>query len=274
VDTIDQIATRANDEMTRQKTVYLAALQAFNKSRDAKDSIVTQIDRFEDFRNKGIAFFNCVENSISSTELSGAFKSDFWAKDLANTAANILESITIFYEKYAREAAKLGLKNLEPSKNAYFGMQSAVAIYNRDQVKELKAAFVKLKLPIRGFTHPTKMNKRYKSWEKAVMLLTPIAILFIMVAIGLWNKNYTPEGFWIFRVVLALVAAAFTAIAIPGSLKVEAKLGKFAIKAVGAVGVFVIVYLLNPPALIKNGLPIQKETDKPHAAVYAVWHDI
>jgi hypothetical protein len=254
VDKIDQIATKANDEMGRRKEVYLAALQAFNRSKERGDLLETQKELFRDLRNKAVDFFNCVENSISGTEISGCFKSDFWAKDLSNTAANVLESIANFYEKYDREAERLGLIKLVPSKNAYSGMQGTVAIYNRDQVAELKDRFVNLKLPVRGFTHRKKMNQQYKSWEKVAMYLTVIGFLCIMVAIALWNKNYTPEGFWIFRVVLSLIGGAFTAIAIPGSLIVEAKLPKFAIKATGAVGVFVIVYLLNPPALIKNDL--------------------
>lgn len=255
--------------MANHKHVYLAALEAFNNSKETNEPLEIQKEMLRNFRNKAIDFFNCVENSISSTELSGGFKSDFWAKDLSNTAANILESIANFYEKYDREAERLGLENLVPSKNAYSGMQSTVAIYNHDQVEELKSRFISLELPVRGFIHPIKMNKRYKSWEKLAMFLTVIGFLCIMVAIGLWNRTYTPEGFWIFRVVLSLVAGAFTAIAIPGSLRVEAKLGKFAIKAVGAVGVLVIVYLLNPPALLKNNLPPpipDKQTETPRKA--------
>lgn len=266
MDTISEIATKANDEMAKQKRFYLDALQAFNHSKDGNDSLQVQIERFEEFRNTAVSFFNCVENSISSTELSGAFKSEYWAKDLTNTAVNVLESIAQFYEKYGREAGKLGLEKLKPSRNAYSGMQSAVAIYNRDQVEELKATFTKMGLPVRGFTHPTKMNKRYNTFEKWVMFFTVVAFLLIMVAIGLWNKIYTPEGFWIFRVVLALMGGAFAFIAIPGSLKVEAKLGKFAITAVGSIGVTVLIYLINPPALIKGGSTTPNQTDKPHSA--------
>lgn len=274
MDTINEIATKANDEMARQKLVYLGALETFNRSKEANDSLLVQIDLFEKFRNAAIQFFNCVENSISSTELSGAFKSDYWAKDLTNTAVNVLDSIAEFYEKYGREAERLGLNKLKPSRNAYSGMQSAVAIYNKDQVDDLKASFIKLDLPIRGFTHPTKMNKRYNTWEKWVMFITVVVFLLIMVAIGLWNKNYTPEGFWIFRVVLSLMGGAFACIAIPGSLKVEAKIGKFAITAVGSIGVTVLIYLLNPPSLIKGGSTVTNQTEKPHSAISMTRYEI
>ena len=274
MDTISEIATKANEEMAKQKQFYLDKLQAFNRSKERNDSPQGQAERFEEFRDAAVGFFNCVENSISSTELSGAFKSEYWANDLTSTAVNVLESIAIFYEKYGREAERLGLEKLQASRNAYYGMQSAVAIYNKDQVEELKTTFTKLGLPVRGFTHPTKMNKRYNTFEKGVMFFTVVAFLLIMLAIGLWNKNYTPEGFWIFRVILALMGGAFACIAIPGSLKVEAKLGKFAITAAGSIAVMVIIYLINPPALIKGGSTTPDQTDKPHSATSVATREV
>jgi hypothetical protein len=274
VETIDQIATKANEKMASQKQIYSSALQKFNISKKDNAPKEKQIELFEDFRDKAITFFNCVENCISSTEISGAFKSEHWSKDLTDTAVNVLESIAIFYEKYNREAKELGLNILKPSKNAYSGMQSAVAIYNKDQVKEFEASFTKLGLPIRGFTHPRKMNKHYNTWEKWVMFFTVVVFMFIMLAIGLWNKNYTPEGFWIFRVVLALIGGAFAFIAIPGSLKVEARLGKFAITAVGSIGVTVLIYLLNPPALMKGGSTSTVQPEKPHTEIRMPWNEI
>lgn len=262
MDNIAEIATKANEGMEKQKQSYLATLQAFNQSKDTGDALQIQIQKFEELRNAAVKFFNCVESSISSTELSGAFKSDFWAKDLSNTAANVLENIAFFYERYGNEAVRLGLKKLEASKNAYFAMQSAVAIYNKDQVEDLRGSFIQLGLPIRGFSHPTQMNRQYNNWEKRVMFFTVVAFLLIMVAIGVWNKNYTPEGFWIFRVVLALMGGAFAFIAIPGALKVEAKFGRFAITAVGSIGITVLIYLINPPALIKGSSPTSGQIEK------------
>jgi ACR3 family arsenite efflux pump ArsB len=104
--------------------------------------------------------------------------------------------------------------------------------------------------------------KRYNTWEKVAMYFIPVIFLLIMVLIGVLNKNYTPEGFWIFRVVLALMGGAFTGIAIPGSIKIEGKVGNFAIKAVGAVAVTVMIYLLNPPALLKNSSTTTNQSEK------------
>ena len=113
METIDQIATKANEKMASQKQIYSSALQKFNISKKDNAPKEKQIELFEDFRDKAITFFNCVENCISSTEISGAFKSEHWSKDLTDTAVNVLESIAIFYEKYNREAKELGLNILQ-----------------------------------------------------------------------------------------------------------------------------------------------------------------
>ena len=91
------------------------------------------------------------------------------------------------------------------------------------------------------------------------MFITVVIFLLILLGIGIFTKNYTTEGFWIFRVILSLMAGAFTASAIPGNLNLTAKVGSFAVKATGAVGVFVLVYWSNPPQLIKNQMSLTSE---------------
>ena len=91
----------------------------------------------------------------------------------------------------------------------------------------------------------------YASWEKIVMLATVIIFVGVLLAVGVFMTNYTPQGFFLIRVILAMFAAAFAAVAIPGFLEVTFKIGKsVAIRATGAIAVFVVVYLVNPPNLV------------------------
>jgi hypothetical protein len=61
--------------------------------------------------------------------------------------------------------------------------------------------------------------------------------------------------FWLFRVVAA-VAAAGVAATIPGFINVNMNIGtRFAIRAGGALAVFLIIYQLNPPDLVRASTP-------------------
>ncbi len=240
-----------NEEILQCKLPYSHALEMFNKSKEAGEPREKQVEFFTEFRNKGISFFNCVEKALSDAEVAGAFQSRFWAEDFARTSGNVLENVLFFYDKHRKEASSIDQPELEPSRNAYSGMQNMVAIYNPSEAQKLRKLFKKAKLPTVGFDKPIKMNKRYNSIEKSIMFVTVVVFMLILLLIGIWNQNYTPQGFFILRVILGIIAAAFAAIAIPGFLSVEARFKRFTISAIGAIGVFVIIYLLNPPTLLK-----------------------
>lgn len=170
---------------------------------------------------------------------------------MANTASNLLDTIPDFYEKQWFEAKRLSQPMLKPSPNAFTAMQNAVAIYNQDQVASFTERFRGLNLPVRGFTHPSKMNTMYDRWERVTMILTIIVFVGLLLAVGVFKTSYTDQGFFIIRVILAIFAAAFAAVAIPGFLETNFHIGKsVTIRATGAIGVFVIIYLLNPPNLV------------------------
>jgi len=253
VATNEQLAAEADAEIQKLKGEYQRALRTLNDERDAGAAHLRQVELYRDFRDKGVAFFNCVESCIGNTEVLGAYRSDHWAKNLASTAVDVLDSIPRFYEKAWREGCRLGMPKLRPSPNAFFAMQSCVFRYDRDQVGELQRRFEELDLPVRGFTHPAKMNVMYERWEKIMMLATVIGFLAVLLAVGVFKTDYPPEGFFIIRVVLALVAAGFAAAFVPGLLQVVVGYKSAKIRAAGALAVLVVVYLLNPPSLVKAG---------------------
>jgi len=248
----ERFAVESNASMALEKAAYLEALTRLNASRDAREPNAEQVSRFDEVHRKATSFFNLVERCIIDCEVLGPHRNEPWARDLANTAVNVLESILEYYERIREDAARLGVPIPSPSSNAFSAMQSTVVIYNPDQVDELRKRFSDLGLPIRGFTHPTPMNRRYTNWEKLTMGGAACVFILLLLAIGVWFKDFTPQSFFIFRTVLALVGAAFAAVFIPGLLQVQGKVKKFTISAVGAMGVFVIIYLINPPELMKG----------------------
>jgi hypothetical protein len=245
-----QPAIAGIEDIEKCKAMYSKALRAFHSCRDSNGPTARQVELFHDCRNAGTAFFNSVENCIANSALLGAYTSEFWAADLANTATNVLDFVLDYYEKEMwPEADRLHLDRLQPSPNAYSAMQNAVLVYNSDQAQLFQKRFTTLGLPIRGFTNPVPMNT-YRTWEKMAMLGIVIVFLGALLAVGVCTSTFTPQGFFIIRVILALFSAAFTAIAIPGFLEVSFKLKKSAlIRATGAIAVFIVVYLLNPPSV-------------------------
>lgn len=73
----------------------------------------------------------------------------------------------------------------------------------------------------------------------------------VLAYAGLRNQPITDPGQFFFLRVLAAISAAGVAAVIPGMLNVEIGQGKLlAIRGAGALGVFIIVFLVNPPELI------------------------
>ena len=89
-------------------------------------------------------------------------------------------------------------------------------------------------------------------WVMVVSVGSGLIFLASLLIIAILVPHPTPSQIFVFRVALSLAAAAFGA-TIPGFLQVNLPLwGKGLISATGALGLFVVVYLVNPPALIAD----------------------
>ena len=88
-------------------------------------------------------------------------------------------------------------------------------------------------------------------WEKIVACIFGFLFVSIMIFIAISFPNPTGFQIFIFRIVLALAASGIGAV-VPGFLNIEWKEKHLPfIRAGGAITLFVIIYLLNPPALIE-----------------------
>ena len=93
------------------------------------------------------------------------------------------------------------------------------------------------------------MKQDLQRWEKQMMIYSGAAFLVVLLLIAVLVSNPTPFQIFLFRVVLAVAAAAFGC-AIPGFLSLEGKVQTFSLRAGGALALFAMVYLVNPPALV------------------------
>lgn len=258
--TPEENAIRGQTEILVAKDAYLQALRDLRKANNEAappEELALKLRAVFDTGNK---CYNAVEQCIVQSELLGANRSEFWATDLANTAFNFLERIPDYWTVIRRFAAlaKLDPAHYSPSPNAYFAMQNAVLIYSPDLVKGLRKRFEQAQLPTRGFTHPSKMNTRYSNFEKICMVAIVCFFLIALLAIAIWVPNPTSLGIFIFRVVTSLLAGAFGAIFIPGLFELTGTFQKLSIRAGGAAAFFVLVYLVNPPALVNNSPQSEK----------------
>ena len=99
------------------------------------------------------------------------------------------------------------------------------------------------------------MTEEKMAWTKQQQTFWVFtAAFFLIIVLALLVSSPTPYQFMMFRWFSAIACAGMGA-SIPGFLSVEikAKLGKngtVGISALGAIAIFVIIYLINPPSLI------------------------
>ena len=94
------------------------------------------------------------------------------------------------------------------------------------------------------------------NWEKIAGFAFACIFLIALLIITLMIPDPTPTQHATFRTILALAAAGATVI-LPGSIAVKSQTKALALKAGGALGIFIVVYLLDPAA----PKPLQKSSD-------------
>jgi len=125
------------------------------------------------------------------------------------------------------------------------------------KLKYLKEAIAKLPPDIRGPAETLVLqteaivnhDPESARWEKIAAFAFGIVFVVVMLLIAFFVKEPTPFQLFVFRVVLALAAAGVAAL-IPGFLDIKSKVLRNSIRGGGALAVFVIVYLINPPQLV------------------------
>jgi hypothetical protein len=94
-------------------------------------------------------------------------------------------------------------------------------------------------------------NTGPSTWEKVAGFIFGVVFVATLLVLAIKVPNPTEPQFFVFRIVLALAAAGVAAI-IPGFLNIESKTVLYVIRAGGALGVFLLVYLVNPPGIFRN----------------------
>lgn len=106
---------------------------------------------------------------------------------------------------------------------------------------------------------PTRPPHDVAKWERPAAFASAIVFLLLLLGIALVVPDPTHFQLRVFQVVLALAAGGFDLL-LSGQLGVENR----RVKATGAAAFFVIVYFINPAALVTEAPPPEEtETSQP-----------
>lgn len=199
----------------------------------------------------GTKYFNFIENFVGNSGLLGAHTNGKWVTGFAETCQSVLKALIVHVNFLRSYSSTLKGALEQPNTGAHANMQRMTKEYlPRDQWQQLESSFIENFLPISGFEFAGANDlKETAKWQLITGLVIGILFAFIILIAVVFIPNPTSTQFFIFRGFFAISLAAIAAI-IPGLLNVESRFQKFSIKATGAIAVFVIVWLLNPPALI------------------------
>lgn len=196
-------------------------------------------------------YFNFVETFVGNSGLLGAHANGKWVTGFAETCHSVLKAFVV-HVNFLRSHSDMLKGSLEqPDTAAYANMQRMTKEYlPKEQWQTLEDLFKNNSLPIAGFEYAgaNDLNKTPK-WQLVTGVVIGVLFALIILLSAIFIPSPTPTQFFVFRGVFALSLAAIAAI-IPGLLNVESRFHKFSIRTGGAIAVFIIVWLLNPPALV------------------------
>ena len=95
--------------------------------------------------------------------------------------------------------------------------------------------------------------------EALEIILISLGIAIVVTTLIMALKILEPTVFrlLVFRVIMALGAACLGAI-IPGFINLVGELGEITIRAGGAIALFLVVYLINPPSNVRDFAKLKK----------------
>lgn len=233
------------DQMESKKQESMDSLQAFLQNPNSREALILYV-------RKGTAYFNSGESLARESLHLDIIKNKNRLVDIAETCHTVLGTF-LKHNDALREL--LPLFDLEPlvhDKTTFSSMQRMVAHHGDEYLcQDLRHKFVQMNLPTHGFDNPGEVTMKHENWKLIVGLLLGVFFAVIVLALALFIPDPTRWQIFVFRGVFALSLSAITAI-IPGLLEVNAKWQQVNIRAGGAIAVFVIVWAVNPPALLIN----------------------
>lgn len=135
------------------KHAYAEAMNAFLDIPPTPEQQDARRNALQSFHLAGIAFFTAFERLFVVGSLSGAATNRVWYLEKAETAVNLLETITKHYAAVIEKAEELGLglDHFKPSPTSFGTIQRLVNESHQSIVSQWRTEFERLGLPVPGF---------------------------------------------------------------------------------------------------------------------------
>lgn len=250
--TNEQAVITAGREIARLKSIYVQHVTPLVISYQ-QSNIQPSLEALLKSQQLGNDYFNYVESFVGESGLLGAHANGKWVTGFAEDCAEILKSYVLHAQFINSWESVLGPQS-KPSINAFSNMQRMAAEYlPKQQVASLKELFESNSLPVQGFYVKAASNEeKQPKWQIITSIVIGCISLIAIVTIALLLPNPTEFQEFIFRGLLALALASIASL-VPGfmNLKIGTRSSKayFAIYAGGAIAIFVLIWLVNPPKI-------------------------
>lgn len=240
-------AERKASELKKAYTKFLTPLVV----RIQKEGSELTPEELLTCQQKGAEYFNFVESFVGTSGLLGAHANGKWVTGFAETCHSVLGAVLAHQNFLNSHSDVLKGALVKPDVNSYANMQRMTKEYLKKETwKNLEQQYRASALPVAGFESKEANDlKETPKWQLITGLVIGIMFALIILFLVVFIPNPTPSQFFVFRGMFAISLAAVAAI-IPGLLNVESRFNRFSVKATGAIGVFILIWMLNPPALI------------------------
>lgn len=219
---------------------------------DMADTNKPRLNELLQIQKIGSEYFNYAEQFVGNSGLLGAHANGKWVTGFAESCYSILETYIEHMKLLRSKNKQYGLNvPIEPNIHAYANMQRMIVEYlPKKESEELKKKFINNNLPVHGFRYKGAENMEKRSqWREIVGVILGTIGMIAIIVIALFNPELSEKQFLIFRGIFALCSAMLV-ILIPGALNVQSNWNKMSIKATGAIAVFIIIWMINPPSLV------------------------
>jgi hypothetical protein len=248
--TKEQEIAEIEQQLPQRKDTYLQSMEYFLAvpKRNTKQRTAA----LRKCHTAGTDYFNAYERLISLGFLLGADKNQTWYTDKAETAANLLDTISRHYSTILSSAAEFDTPDLslKPSHGAFANMQRLVKRNDPPFATTLRDQFVRMGLPVHGFDTEASDSPRATGlhWQRFTIGLILLGAALFFAAWGFSKGNLTNGQLFILQWILPL-ASGFGAYAFAGSITSHARglIPGIVITATGGFVVWLLSYWLLKP---------------------------
>ena len=250
--TNEQAVIEAGKDIARLKDIYMDHLTPIVLAYQ-QENIPPTLQALLASQKVANAYFNYVERFVGDSGLLGAHANGKWVTGFAEDCCVILESY-ISHMIFIRHWKTVLGSSAEPANNAFSNMQRMVVEYlSKEQLKSIEQKFINHSLPIQGFKVKAVPNEtKLPKWQLITSVVIGCISLFASVVIALFVPEPTSFQEFILRGLFAISLASIASI-IPGFINIKSgsrsKSAYFKVYAGGAIAIFVLIWLYNPPKI-------------------------